>query len=103
MKNLKFFASIIVIISIVSYTKKAAAEPSVSNAERLAESSAVASAQLDKSSAKLKNIDNAITWLERNYASRPKATEAAWEQCKYRAQGKDVSVALNCMKSILGD
>lgn len=109
---MQFFTSIIIALCVVSCTKKepaaevepaAVVESSVSNVERAAENYADASAQLDNTSAKLNNLDNAIAWLEANQASRPKETEAAWEHCKYQAQGQDVSVALNCMRSILGN
>lgn len=110
MSSIQFFASIIIALCVVSCTKKESAgevepvavvESSVSNVEKAAENYADASSQMDNTAAKLNNVDNAITWLEANQASRPQETEAAWEHCKYQAQGQDVSVALNCMKSIL--
>lgn len=100
MKSLHFFSLVIIVLSISSCGKtdlEIAQEDYARAKERYAKSSA----ELDEINAQIQNTDNAINWLQKNQASRPKETEAAWNSCKYKAEGQDVSVALNCMQSTL--
>lgn len=102
MKSLHFFSLVIIVLSMSS-CGKTDLEKAKEDLARAEERAAKASAKLDETMAQIHNTDNAINWLEKNQASRPKETEAAWDSCKYKAEGQDVSVALNCMQSTLGN